>query len=242
VWREADWSTGEIVLARQKITGTAGLFFDGTCANLLNNVQTLVSGAQDAVSGDRAVYGGGVTVVNSAGAWSGVQGSLASINPGVTEFYWYGHGSSDGNSIGGYVTAKTLSTYFGNYYLPAVTNSAGKTASPIVMTQFPFSFVFLDGCRTGTGMLPEAFGIPKAIPGTSYARDNKQRRAFMGWNGNVTASLLDTSSLTWSLDFWTKWMESPTTKLQDAINSANSKATPSGGIATYGDATLTWGD
>jgi flagellar hook assembly protein FlgD len=203
VWREASWTSGEIVLARQKITGYTGIFFDGTCANLLNNVQNLVSAAQDEVKGDRAVYGGGVTVVNNVGAWDGVQASLTSMNPNVTEFYWYGHGSADGNSIGGYVTAKTLSVYLGNYYHPAVTNSAGQIKSPTVKTLFPLSFVFLDGCMTGTGMLPEAFGIPKVVPGSSYARDNKQRRAFMGWEGAVTASLLNTSSLTWSLDFGT---------------------------------------
>ena len=240
VWREPSWNSGEIVLARQKITGYAGLFYDGICANLLNNVQNLVSGV--GVGGDRAVYGGGVTVVNSAGAWSGVQSSLASMNPQVTEFYWYGHGSADGNSIGNYVSAKTLSTYLGNYYLPAVTNSKGKTAPPIIMTSFPFSFVFLDGCRTGTGMLPEAFGIPKAIPPASYALNNKQKRAFMGWNGNVTASILDNSSLTWSLDFWQAWMSIPNNSVSAAIISANSKATPSGGIVTYGDTTLRWAD
>ncbi len=238
VWREASWTSGEIVLARQKITGYQGLIYDGTCANLLNNVQTLVSGV--GVGGDRAVYGGGVTVVNSSGAWGGVQSSLASQNPKVTEFYWYGHGSSDGNSIGGYVSAKTISTYLGNYYLPLATNSVGMTAPPIIMTRDPFSFVFLDGCRTGTGMLPEAFGIPKDIPPTSYARNNKQKRVFMGWSGRVTASILDNSSLTWSLDFWKTWMSSPDVPVNTAIITANSKDTPSGGIMTYGDATLTW--
>jgi hypothetical protein len=89
-------------------------------------------------------------------------------------------------------------------------------------------------------MLPEAFGIPKAIPGSSYARDNKKKRAFMGWNGKVTASILDTSSLTWSLAFWNAWMASPDTLLRDAIDTANAQSTPSGGIVTYGDATLTW--
>ena len=108
------------------------------------------------------------------------------------------------------------------------------------MTRDPFSFVFLDGCRTGTGMLPEAFGIPKDIPPTSYARNNKQKRVFMGWSGRGTASILDNSSLTWSLDFWKTWMSSPDVPVNTAIITANSKDTPPGGIMTYGDATLTW--
>jgi hypothetical protein len=91
-------------------------------------------------------------------------------------------------------------------------------------------------------MLPEAFGIPKAIPPASYALNNKQKRAFMGWKGNVTASILDNSSLTWSLDFWQAWMSIPNNSVSAAIISANSKATPSGGIVTYGDTTLKWAD
>jgi hypothetical protein len=53
---------------------------------------------------------------------------------------------------------------------------------------------------------------------------------------------LDNSSLTWSLDFWQAWMSIPNNSVSAAIISANSKATPSGGIVTYGDTTLKWAD
>jgi hypothetical protein len=185
-WKEVDWTSGEIVLARQKLTGIAGLTYDGICANLLNNVQTLISELE--VPRDRAVFRDRVTVVNNAADWGTVQTALESTDPQVTAFYWYGHGSADRNSIGGYVTAKTLSTNFGNYYF--ATNTAGKP-SPKIVTYLPFSFVFLDGCRTAKGMLPEAFGIPKDIAASNYTLHNKHKRAFMGWNGRVTASILE---------------------------------------------------
>jgi hypothetical protein len=240
VWREKAWNSGEIVLARQKLTGMTGVFWNGTVANLLNNIQNLVSGAE--LPGDHGVYGGGVSEVGKNSDWASVQNALASTSPNVTAFYWWGHGASDGNSIGSYVTARDISILLGNSYIPSLTVKGHTPIAAKIQTRHPYSFVFLDGCCTGTGSLPEVFGIPKNITTASYQRDNKRKRAFMGWRGAVTASLLNTEALSWSLYFWQYWLNNPSITVGYAINQANAHYVPSGGIITYGATSLTYGN
>lgn len=58
----------------------------------------------------------------------------------------------------------------------------------------PYRFVFLDGCDTAKGNLPEVFGIPKKVV-SDADRNNKYglfRRAFLGWTGSDAASVKGT--------------------------------------------------
>ena len=223
-----------------KVTGTAGLVYDGVVANLLNNIQQLVALMADQVPGDRGVYRQNVIVVQNNNDYE-VANALQDTK--VTALYWWGHGANDGNAFSASLTAQSVSQLLGNKYVPAHNVSGLPPFRARFESRLPFSFVFLDGCRTALGNLPEAFGIPKAIPARAYTQNNKHKRAFMGWNGRVTASLLDNNSLNWSLRFWQKWLDgSGMTTLQDAINSANSQSTPSGGIVVYGDPSLRWSD
>jgi len=132
-----------------------------------------------------------------------------------------------------------LKPLLGNYYLPAAGNSPQK-----IITHKPFDFVFLDGCMTGVGSFPEAFGIPKAP--LHYSSNNKHKRAFMGWGGTISLSILDTESLNWSLAFWNSLLSDPTGQSVGGAVISAFQQHPSGGdgapMEIYGDPSLKWND
>ena len=132
-----------------------------------------------------------------------------------------------------------LTSLLGNQYLPA------KNGDPALFTTTkPFDFVFLDGCMTGAGSFPEAFGIPKSVAGSSYDDNHKHKRAFMGWGGTISYSILDTETMNWSLSFWNVWLSNPTTETVIRSQNAAYSAHPSGGdgvpMDTYGNLSLLW--
>jgi hypothetical protein len=97
---------------------------------------------------------------------------------------YFGHGGTDGL---GYDTSST------NRYISATeignvlhTIPAGQTNS------HSFRFVFLDGCSTAKGSLPEAFGMfhRENVPGPDYADAAMRHSAFVGWPKNETIGIL----------------------------------------------------
>ena len=106
--------------------------------------------------------------------------------------------------------------------------------------------VFLDGCMTGVGSFPEAFGIPKAVAGSTYNDNHKHKRAFMGWGGTISLSILNAESLNWSLAFWNSWLSDPTSKAIIQAQADAFLAHPTGGsgapMETYGSLSLKWSD
>ena len=105
VWREVNWGSGQIVLARQNISGTGGLFFNGVIANEMANIRDLV--ALLGLPNSRSVYQNNLFVVNNNAGFAPVFNAL--VDPEVTAFYWWGHGSTDGNTLGPGISATTLS-------------------------------------------------------------------------------------------------------------------------------------
>jgi len=245
-WRERSWQSRQIVLARQKITGWTGIFWDATVAVLLENIQTFVAEAAVDLGFNRDAFSGSVFVMQYGSDYHTLTNNLA--NSDVRGFYFYGHGSPSGNSIGfsegtpnDGIIAKDLGAMLGNFYAPA---RNGRPASYV--THKPFSFVFLDGCMTGKGNFPDAFGIPKAVSGGTYLYNNKQKRAFMGWGGPVSLFILDSDFLDWTRKFWETWLNNPTeTLLKDAIDNANAhypSVPPQAPMLPYGTQLLKWGD
>lgn len=219
VWREAAWNSGQIVLCRQKILGFTGLIYNGVIATLFENIQIWVEAAD---TGNRSVLNNSVLLMEHNGDFNSVKNALAASSPNTRAFYFFGHGSPHGNAIGfeegtpnDGIIAKDLGTLLGN------SSSSARHRKPTVTTTKPFSFVFLDGCRTGVGSFPDAFGIPRIVPGSSYLNNNKHKRAFMGWGGIVTDSILNNDFIDWSQAFWQSWVENPDTYLKDAIDYAN---------------------
>jgi hypothetical protein len=113
------------------------------------------------------------------------------------------------------------------------------------VTHHPYNFVFLDGCNTGLGDFPEAFGIPKFASGSQINNNSGlHKRAFMGWSGPVTFQV-DPSHIDWSLQFWTVWLNTSYTSLTSAINTANNRdpsVKNNVPIKWYGNGSLIWND
>jgi hypothetical protein len=245
-WLEEAWSSGEILLARQKFQGIGGLFWDGTVANLLVNINNLI--AQAGVQGDRGTFRNSVLLMNHNGDFASITNAFgAANNPHVTAFYFYGHGSTSGNTIGykegtpdDGIWAPGLGLFLTNVYFPR-----NNTHGPLLAVYTPFNFVFLDGCMTGKGGFPEAFGIPKFIGEKGYILNTSHKRAFMGWGGAVSASILDSSFFSWTLKFWSTWLGNTDTELISAINAANSSypsVTNQAPMLNYGSTSLKWSD
>ena len=247
VWREASWSSGQMVLARQKIRGIAGLFFDGAVASLFEQVNTLVEAADPSGNGGRGVYQNSVLLIQHNGDFDQVRNALAATSPNTRAFYFRGHGSPHGNAIGfsegspnDGILARDLRDLLGNHYTPA------RNGMPLqIITHKPFNMVFLDGCMTGLGNFPDAFGITKVTSDVSFERYTKHRRSYMGWGGETTLSILDTETLNWSLYFWNTWLGDPAMGIHDAILQASAHH-PNGGngspMLLYGSYGLTWAE
>jgi len=245
VWREWPWSSGEIILARQTISS---LYFSGPVAQLLANIQTSVATAQNDLPGNRNTYQGQVLLMAHNGDYAQIRTALASQNPNTRAFYHFGHGSKDGNSIGysegtpnDGLTAESVSSLLHNLTLPA---RNGKPAK--LQFKKPFNFVFLDGCMTGKGNFPNAFGIPREIPNSDYEKysPNLKKRAFLGWTAHVTASILDSDHLNWTKAFWEKWLlEDPNSitvkQARDAADAMYPSAASTGTVI-IGSENLKW--
>jgi hypothetical protein len=111
----------------------------------------------------------------------------------------------------------------GNKFYSALGPEYGPVAGkPAMVTRKPFNFVFLDGCNTGKGDFPEAFGIPKVVSGTDIDDGHLHERAFMGWSGTVQFQF-DSDHIDWTLKFWSTWMDDPgyDQTVRNAIIAAN---------------------
>lgn len=205
VWWENQWNSRQTIVARVPINGG----FNNTIGQNCNSIAQFIGEADGTVGNNRGVYGGGGVILITAN--SDVY-NLTNMfaDPNATAFYFYGHGSATGNSIGtqtAVIGAKTVGAQLGNLFLPSLNSTWGRLAGkPAMVTDKPFNFVFLDGCNTALGNFPEAFGIPKSVSGLALNEAGLHKRAFMGWSGPVTFQF-DSSHIDWSLQFWTAWMD-----------------------------------
>jgi hypothetical protein len=191
--------------------------FGNTVVSDCNQIAGLIGAADGVVGNNRGVYSGDVKQVLTSSDVYGLTNMF--VDPLATAFYFYGHGNTNGNAIGlqtAVIGAKTVGTLLGNYIIPSV------NGKPTLVTHKPFNFVFLDGCNTGLGDFPEAFGIFKHISGAPLNEAGLHKRAFMGWSGPVVFQF-DNSHLDWTLKFWTVWMDDGNgdISLTDAIQAAN---------------------
>jgi hypothetical protein len=96
--------------------------------------------------------------------------------------FYCGHGSADGI---GHNPANT-NRFISRQEIESVLHTvpAGQT------NRHGFRFVFLDGCQTADGHLPEAFGIvrKKNLPVDYYIASGERLSSFVGWNTSPTAS------------------------------------------------------
>jgi hypothetical protein len=105
--------------------------------------------------------------------WQAFRNAL--YDPHSRNLVYFGHGGPDGlgynpANANRYITAAEIGNVL--HTIPA-----GQTNS------HSFRFVFLDGCSTAKGTLPEAFGIfhKENVPGWEYADASLRYSAFVGW-------------------------------------------------------------
>ncbi len=243
VWYENPWNSGQTVLA---YAGDLGLIQGGYVSSEMLGIRNLINTLNDDVGGNREVYQNAIYSLSSTGDFSNLTNHLAEFSPkNVRSLYFYGHGNTNGNAIGTQtvgITARAVANVLGN------SNSVSATGKFNLLSHHPYSFVFLDGCNTGLGNFPEAFGIPKAVTGLQLNAAGLHKRAFMGWGAPVTHSILTNYPLQWSQKFWQVWLgdgSDSTIKLIDAVTAAeayHSGVTNDFKLKIYGNADLTWGD
>ncbi|HEU5069477.1 MAG TPA: hypothetical protein VFV96_03580 [Verrucomicrobiae bacterium] len=129
----------------------------------------------------RIQYGSNIPVSTRNSQWQSLRNAI--YHPESRNFFYLGHGSPDG--IGGsadtnrFITASEISTNL--HTLPA-----GQT------NRHGYRFVFLYGCETASGKLPEAFGIihRENVPVVDYVDAALTPGAFVGWNDKQKAGIL----------------------------------------------------
>jgi hypothetical protein len=196
-WWENPWNSQQTIVARVPINSS----LNHNVINLCGQIADFIGTTDGNVGNNRGMFDTQVQIIQTGGDVTQLKNNLN--NPGVTALYFYGHGTASGNAFGTETTgifASNLAALFGNYYYPVF---KGKQA---LVTHKPFNFVFLDGCNTALGDLPEAFGIPKYISGAQLNEAGLHKRAFLGWTGPVVFQF-DTSHINWSLKFWEVWID-----------------------------------
>ncbi|HEY5298375.1 MAG TPA: hypothetical protein VIK59_10660 [Verrucomicrobiae bacterium] len=157
-------------------------------------------------------YGSNYAQADRDGSWSNLVNVLS--NPQYRNFYYFGHGAPD--RIGGDITTFDSSN-----------NPTGATEFPgskahLMSQDVPdkitvnnplgacfYRFVFLDGCNTANGDLPDAWGIGKATNDLAYYNSPGNTRhlrpsAFVGWNTTPGGSGWGTQDN--ALGFRSSWM------------------------------------
>ncbi|MHB8521499.1 MAG: Ig-like domain-containing protein [Limisphaerales bacterium] len=250
-FKEAAWSSGEIILARQEFSGESILTIPAAIVlnawldqTLLRGIGTLVADAGVDLSAARSVYQGRNLVCKFGGDYGVLLNALTS--PAVSDLYYYGH--CDGHAIGfsdyavganaGGINESDLQATLGNQFL---TTYAAGTGNTLFVFNKPFRFVFIDGCLSATGELPEAFGIPIRLLNSKV-----KKRAFLGWTTKTENSILSNPYQNFSLKFWNAWIDGSgyTTPLQRAIDAAlaNSPGVDGTQLVIFGRNDLTWGE
>lgn len=128
-------------------------------------------------------------------------------------FYYFGHGGTNG--FGGDMNVVSNEDVVNSITLPGnaawvdtvfLKNNIGYAR----YGAHPYRFVFLDGCDTATGGLPDAFGIPKQNMGASwYTSTNNVRHlkpsAFVGWDTEIAANGNDIENFWKYRKIWINW-------------------------------------
>lgn len=104
----------------------------------------------------------------------------------VRNFYYFGHGAPD---VIGHLVAKGSNA---NKYISAqdVANVLKNKGNPFTTTNaHPFRFVFIDGCKTASGSLCLAFGVPKEkkVAFAKFYNKGLRLRAYCGWSDGIVA-------------------------------------------------------
>jgi hypothetical protein len=148
-------------------------------------------------------------------SWQSFRQALS--HPNSRNLFYSGHG---GNGGIGYDRGNT------NVHIKRCEIEAMLHTVPAGQTnRHAFRFVFLDGCETASGHLPEAFGIirRKDLPHSYYDNAGLRRSTFVGWNKSPAIGL---SGRYVSTDHWKfiqnfQYLWNTGTGVREALNGAN---------------------
>jgi hypothetical protein len=235
-WKERPWPSGEILLARQ-VLSDAPTLWNTTIAQLLNNIASQVAIADLDIGPNRGVYQNLRYACSAPSDYTQLLDYLT--QPSVRNFYYSGH--SSGNSIGFSDSVPNHGITVSNLSF-TLTNGYSFVPPNKLYFEFhkPFRFVFIDGCESANGKLPEAFGIPIVI------KNGYKSRAFMGWTVHARNSLLNTDHRLFTERFWNRWVgDEDYTKRLDTARDQALASVPSINpteLRVFGSPGLTWGD
>jgi len=173
VWWENQWGSRQTIVARVPIAGS----LNTDVINLCNQIADFLGLVDDL---NRQMFGGNVELIQNSADLTQLKSDLDNQN--VSALYFYCHGNTNGNAFGiedAVISGKDLAALFGNSYISSLPASYGSFAGK-PMTHKPFNFVFLDGCNTALGDLPEAFGISKTVSGDALNEANLSQTCFHG--------------------------------------------------------------
>jgi hypothetical protein len=133
----------------------------------------------------RIQFGNGVLLSTREAQWASMRSAL--FHPESRNVFYFGHGASTQIGAGG-GTAGTGT----NLCIPATEIAARLHTMPAGQTnRHGYRFVFLFGCETASGTLPESFGIihRENVNMNDYINDALTPGAFVGWNKEQAAGI-----------------------------------------------------
>lgn len=159
----------------------------------------------------RIGYGDSIPASTRNSQWASLRSAL--YHQESRNFFYLGHGSPNGIGAGvsnRFISAFEISTNL--HTLPA-----GQT------NRHGYRFVFLYGCETASGTLPESFGIihKEDVPGIDYANAGLTPGTFVGWNHKQSAAIaasIFTDNAYFLQHFQYEWMNG--FGVNDALNRA----------------------
>ncbi len=239
-YREAPFTTRKTLLSREKLRRCClpptRFLWETVSAQKLVNIRTAIS-LSDA---NNETFPDDIFVADVDADWPALLGNLQ--NPEVTQFYYNGHtdgdgmGFNEGSPLSGLVYAEVATVLDNIYFFSPVKNTW------VARFNTPFKFVFLDGCLSGKGNWPRAFGILKNQ--MDYSVVGRKNRAFLGWGQVTRSSLFGNSHDVFSQRFWQHWTEVIDRPMSDAIQQAINEASgiEDTQLVRYGFQNLTWQD
>lgn len=209
IWKEKGGFGKNWVVAYDPIYGNPGLGNPQAnyLAEMISAAAETVHSSQYGIQNDAVVNQENLTwgyplefLLENSSDWVHLKNLIAFEQ--AENFVYFGHGGKAviGRQPGLEITSVDIDNLLHNLHDPLAGVGQGR----------PYRFVFLDGCNTAKGNLPEAFGIPKKEIPESDFRDKYKvlPRAFLGWSSlSMTGprSVLDGTRKDKTVEFWAAW-------------------------------------
>jgi len=208
---ERQFTTAQTILAREKL---ANIQWDPVSQSKCDAINTSISGSPS----HQDIYGGGTQKMITASDWQNLLTAFKATSTRNTQFYFTGHANGTAIGLGPGLQSIDVEVALNNlYYIDAVTHL------PVASFKFPYKFVFIDGCLSGTGDWMRSFAINNSM---DYSTVGRKNRAFLGWGSLQVEWFFTTSNgyYQFATKFWDDWVSDDTVPLTTAINTAFTQA------------------